>query len=266
MSSHASFFGNRAFVSTVAVVVFLAAWEIGPRAGWVDATYTSQPSRLLTAGLEIVQSSAFPQDLWISFSEFSLGFPLATAIGVPLGLLLGMFPVFRYLLDPPIMAVYATPYLALLPILVVWLGIGLALRAAAAFIGGVIPIIVNSMAAVRSVDRSLVAAARSFCACKRYGALRPTGISAASLPLSRIARGVEAASIERLHELGLRPLEYFLIKQSQSEMFWAILRYGPSSSASRCFRKRPERAPEVTEWRYSAGPGRVTSRRAAATG
>jgi sulfonate transport system permease protein len=70
----------------------------------------------------------------------------------------------RYLLDPPIMAIYATPHLALLPIIVVWLGIGMQSKIAVAFVGGVIPILVNTMAGVRGVERSWILAARSFCA------------------------------------------------------------------------------------------------------
>ena len=80
----------------------------------------------------------------MSSSEFAGGFALAIGIGVPLGLLLGTFKVLRYLLDPPIMAIYATPYLALLPIVVVWLGIGMESKIAVVFVGGVIPILVNT--------------------------------------------------------------------------------------------------------------------------
>jgi len=75
---------------------------------------------------------------------------------------LGRFPILRHLLDPPIMAIYATPHLALLPIIVVWLGIGMQSKIAVAFVGGVIPILVNATAGVRSVERSWVIAARSF--------------------------------------------------------------------------------------------------------
>src|SRR5205807_7812790 len=96
--------------------------------------------------------------------EFAIGFGLAVAIGVPLGLVLGRFPVLRHLLDPPIMAIYATPHLALLPIIVVWLGIGMQSKIAVAFVGGVIPILVNTMSGVRAVERSWIVAARSFCA------------------------------------------------------------------------------------------------------
>ncbi len=155
---------HRVWVSTFTVIAFLAVWEVAPRAGIADATYTSQPSRVMAAGLEIISGGGFLHDVSVSLSEFAIGFGLAIAVGVPLGLVLGRFPAPRYFLDPPIMAIYATPHLALLPIIVVWLGIGMASKIAVAFVGGVIPILVNSMAGVRGVERSWVAAARSFCA------------------------------------------------------------------------------------------------------
>lgn len=154
----------RTLVSTLAVAAFLAVWELAPRTGAVDATFTSQPSRIFIAGLDIVRTGGFLKDVSVSLAEFAIGFGLAIAIGVPVGLMLGRFPVLRYLLDPPIMAIYATPHLALLPIIVVWLGIGMQSKIAVAFVGGVIPILVNTTAGVRGVERSWIVAARSFCA------------------------------------------------------------------------------------------------------
>lgn len=154
----------RTLVSSLAVVVFLTAWQLAPRTGAVDATFTSQPSRVIAAGWDIVRGGGFLNDVSVSLAEFAIGFGLAIAIGVPLGLLLGRFPILRHLLDPPIMAIYATPHLALLPIIVVWLGIGMQSKIAVAFVGGVIPILVNATAGVRGVERSWVIAARSFCA------------------------------------------------------------------------------------------------------
>jgi NitT/TauT family transport system permease protein len=188
----------RMLVSTLSVMAFLALWEIAPRAGIVDATYTSQPSRVVTAGLEIARTGAI-------------------GIGVPLGLLLGRFPVLRYLLDPPIMAIYATPHLALLPIIVVWLGIGMQSKIAVAFVGGVIPILVNSMAGVRGVERSWVVAARSFCAGERdvfvkviLPASLPSVILGIRLGLSRAVLGVVVAEMY----------------QSQAGVGNEIMRYG----------------------------------------
>src|SRR5438093_7709867 len=207
----------RVFVSTLAVLTFLLVWEIAQRAGLVDATYTSQPSRVVAASLEIVPSGGFLHDVSVSLSEFAIGFALAIGIGVPLGLLLGRFPVLRYLLDPPIMAIYATPHLALLPILVVWLGIGMLSKIAVAFVGGVIPILVNSMAGVRPGERSWVAAARSF----RSGAwaMIVQVILPASLPgvIMGIRLGLSRAV------LGVVVAEMY---QSQAGVGNEIMRYG----------------------------------------
>jgi ABC-type nitrate/sulfonate/bicarbonate transport system permease component len=188
---------NRVLVSTLSVMAFLAAWEIAPRAGLVDALYTSQPSRVIVAGVEIMRTREFLHDVYVSLSEFAIGFALAIGIGVPLGLLLGRFSVLRHLLDPPIMAIYATPHLALLPIIIVWLGIGMASKVAVVFAGAAIPILVNSMAGVRGVERSWVLAARSFCAAERQVFLKvilpaslPSVILGIRLGLSRAVLGV----------------------------------------------------------------------------
>jgi sulfonate transport system permease protein len=154
----------RTLVSTLTAAAFIALWEFAPRAGAVDPRFTSQPSRVIAAGWEIIRTGSFRHDVAVSLAEFAIGFSLAIAIGVPLGLLLGRFAPLRYLLDPPIMAIYATPHLALLPIIVVWLGIGMQSKIAVAFVGAVIPIVVNTMAGVRGVERSWILAAQSFCA------------------------------------------------------------------------------------------------------
>jgi ABC-type nitrate/sulfonate/bicarbonate transport system permease component len=217
MTDSGSSSNYRRLVSTVAVLVLLAAWEVAPRAGLIDSAYTSQPSRVVAAGLQIVRNSAFLHDASVSLSEFAVGFAIAIAIGVPLGLLLGTSSVLRYLLDPPIMAIYATPHLALLPILVVWLGIGMQSKIAVVFVGGVIPILVNSMAGVREVERSWIAAARSFGASRwdllakvRLPASLPAVIMGIRLGLSRAVLGVVVA-------------EMF---QSQAGIGNEIMRYG----------------------------------------
>lgn len=183
-------------------MLFLIVWEIAPRLHLVNPVYTSQPSRVATAAVEVVRNGSLPRDVTVSASEFAAGFALAVLVGVPLGLLLGVSRPLRYLIDPPIMALYATPYLALLPILVVWLGIGLASKIAAVFVGGVIPIVVNSIAGVRHVERSWILAARSYGASELDvfvkvilpGSL-PGVLSGIRLGLSRAVLGVVIAEM-----------------------------------------------------------------------
>lgn len=221
----------RTLVSTLAVVVFLAAWELAPRTGAVDATFTSQPSRVIAAGLDIVRSGGFVDDVSVSLAEFAIGFGLAIAIGVPLGLLLGRFPVLRHLLDPPIMAIYAAPHLALLPIIVVWLGIGMQSKIAVAFVGGVIPILVNATAGVRGVERSWVIAARSFCASgwdvffkvTLPGAL-PSVILGIRLGLSRAVLGVVVGEMYQSQAgLGNKVMRYGSEFRTDYLLFYVLL-------------------------------------------
>jgi sulfonate transport system permease protein len=193
---------SRAVVSTVAVAVFLIAWETAPRLRLVDPFFTSQPSRVLAASADIVRSGTLMRDALVSMSEFATGFALALAVGVPIGLMLGTFPTLRHLVDPPLMALYATPQLALLPIIVLWLGIGMGSKVAVVFIGAVIPIVVNSLAGVRQVDRPLVLAARSFCATRRdifvkviLPASLPAVVIGIRLGLSRAVLGVVVAEM-----------------------------------------------------------------------
>jgi ABC-type nitrate/sulfonate/bicarbonate transport system permease component len=151
-----------ALVSTAAVSVFLLAWQIAAARGWVNARYTSSPSQVVAAALDIARHDDFLHHAWVSLSEFSLGFAAALGFGLPLGLALGTSRRLRLFVDPPMMALYTAPRLTLLPILIIWLGIGAASKIAIVFLGAVFPIIVNTMAGVREADPRLFQAARAF--------------------------------------------------------------------------------------------------------
>ena len=149
-------------VSTASVVAFLVVWQVAAARGWVNARYTSSPSQVLAAALDIAHHDDFLHHAWISFSAFGLGFAAALGFGLPLGLALGTSRRLRLFVDPPMMALYTAPRLTLLPILIIWLGIGAASKIAVVFLGAVFPIIVNATAGVREADPRLVQAARAF--------------------------------------------------------------------------------------------------------
>ncbi len=149
-------------VSTLSVVLFLLLWEFAAEWNWINVRFTSQPSQVYRAAVVIFQTSAFYHHAWVSFSEFALGFGLALVVSIPVGLVLGTSRSIRLFVEPPLMALYTAPRLALLPILIVWLGIGMASKVAVVFLGAVFPIIVNTIAGVRNADQRLLLAARSF--------------------------------------------------------------------------------------------------------
>jgi ABC-type nitrate/sulfonate/bicarbonate transport system permease component len=153
-------------VSIVSVLGFLLLWEVAAERGWINARFSSQPSLIWRAAIHVGLTDDFAYHCWVSFAAFALGFAMALVVSVPLGLYLGASRRGRLFIEPPLMALYTAPRLALLPILIVWLGIGLASKVAVVFLGAVFPILVNTMAGVRSADHRLVTAARAFGASK----------------------------------------------------------------------------------------------------
>lgn len=149
-------------ISLLSVAVFFVVWQVAPAMGWVDGRFTSQPTQVFQAAIDVLLNDDFFYHARISLAEFSLGFALALLISIPLGVVLGTSQTARYLIDPPLMALYVAPTLVLLPILVIWLGIGMASKVAIVFLNALFPIVVNTIAGMREVDPKLIRAARSF--------------------------------------------------------------------------------------------------------
>lgn len=148
------------------IAVFLLLWEAAPRLGLVKPLFTSSPSRIVAAGQWLFANGLW-YDIGVSLSEFSWGFGLAILFGIPAGVILGWFPTPRAMFEPFVMALYAVPRIALLPLIILWLGIGIESKIAVVFLGAVFPIIVNVMSGMGTADEALVKCARSFGATER---------------------------------------------------------------------------------------------------
>jgi NitT/TauT family transport system permease protein len=104
------------------------------------------------------------KDLGWSGLEFIIGLALSLAIGIPLGLAAGWYRRFSYAVEPFLAALNATPQVAFLPLLVLWLGTGLASRVLIIVLLAVLPIALSALGAVRTADARLIRVARSFSA------------------------------------------------------------------------------------------------------
>ena len=149
-------------VSALAVLAFLVFWETAAVRGWADVRFISSPSAIWRAAFEVAREDDFAMHAWTSFVAFGWGFLLALTAGIGLGLWLGTSRRIRLFVEPPLMALYTAPRLALLPILIVWLGIGLASKIAVVFLGALFPILINTVAGVRSADVRLITVAQAF--------------------------------------------------------------------------------------------------------
>ena len=145
-----------------AVIVFLAAWQAVAAARVVPELFLPGPIDIASAMASYVTSPEFVPDVTTSGQELLLGFGLAVVAGLPIGLLIGWYRRLRYALDPFISFFYSTPRIALLPLLIIWFGIGIWSKVAVIFLGAFFPIAINTLAGIRSLDPPLLKAARSF--------------------------------------------------------------------------------------------------------
>jgi len=142
----------------------LLAWEICADTGAINPLLVSSPSRVARAGVVLCADPDFWNDMRVSASEFAFGYCAAAAIGVPLGLAMGLWRRMSYILSPFVDTLNAVPRVTLLPLLIIWFGIGIWSKVAVVFLGAVIPIVISTLSGVRTSEARFVAMARSFSA------------------------------------------------------------------------------------------------------
>ena len=153
---------ENAFLGWLAIVAFLIFWELSVVFGWANPLFTSAPTRIVTAAITMIRDGSIWNDLWVSGVEFTLGYGLAVIIGVPLGILMGWYRRLNALLEPFVNALYATPRIALMPLVIIWFGVDLSSKVAIIFLSTVFPILVNTFTGVRTIERDFIKVARSF--------------------------------------------------------------------------------------------------------
>jgi NitT/TauT family transport system permease protein len=144
------------------MLLALLLWEGMVHFGLVNPLFTSSPSRIIATGYSMFADGSIYPHLAVSGLELLVGYSLAIIVGVPLGILMGWYRRLNSAFDPIISALYATPRIALLPLIMIWFGIGLGSKFAIIFLSAVFPILINTISGVQTVDRDYVKVARSF--------------------------------------------------------------------------------------------------------
>jgi NitT/TauT family transport system permease protein len=148
------------------LIGFIVIWEVGSRLGVINAFFFSRPSAILGAGAVAVQTAQFWADVRTSATEFAVGYLLAVAFAIPLGLLIGWYRRLQYVFDPWLNFLNALPRFALLPAIVIALGLGIGSKIAVVFLGVFFSVIIPTVQGVRTVDRRYLEVAASFRASK----------------------------------------------------------------------------------------------------
>jgi ABC-type nitrate/sulfonate/bicarbonate transport system permease component len=150
-------------LGTAGVVTFLVAWElVGNTLQLINPMFMSAPSLIFKAAIDMFSSGEIYNDLYVSGLELFWGYILSALVAVPFGIMVGWYKRASYIFDPFINAMNATPRVALLPLVIIWLGIGILSKVGIIFLGAVFPILINTRDGVKTTPYNLLTAARSF--------------------------------------------------------------------------------------------------------
>src|SRR2546423_13942338 len=127
----------RWFITLISLAVLIGAWECFGRD--INPVFGAYPSAIAVAFVELVRSGQLGAALYESLRPFVVGYGLAIIVGVPLGLIIGRFLVGEAALGSYVTAGYAMPLVALVPLLILWLGLGLAVKAAVGLLMSLFP-------------------------------------------------------------------------------------------------------------------------------
>ena len=154
---------EKKILGTAAVALFLTIWElVGGVFQVVNPMFMSAPSFIWKAAVQLFVSGEIWNDLYVSGVEFGWGYFLSVIFAVPFGIAIGWYRKMAYLCDPFVNAMNATPRVALLPLVIIWLGIGILSKVGIIFLGAVFPLLINTRDGVKTTPANLLNAARSF--------------------------------------------------------------------------------------------------------
>lgn len=161
------FVTERGVLGTVGLMAFLGLWELGSRLRVLNPIVFSSPTGVIGALEREIARGEIWQHLGVSILEFTVGFFLAAVVGIFVGLLAGASTVVLHLLDPWITLLYSTPKVALIPMIIIVMGIDLPSKVFIVFLMSVFVVIVNTLTGVQNTSRNLIAVGRVFGARRR---------------------------------------------------------------------------------------------------
>jgi NitT/TauT family transport system permease protein len=163
---HRSFYARHegAILGGAAVVAALSAWQWMWSAGKISPLFFTGPSAVVNRFWIEWTMGRLKQDIAYSGTNFVIGVAMAIAAGVVLGVAIGWYRRLAMIVEPFLTAFYSTPRVALIPLILIWFGIGIWSKVFIVFINAVFPVLINTIGGVRSADRDLLRAARAYCA------------------------------------------------------------------------------------------------------
>lgn len=152
-------------IRAFSVICFLIVWEIYGRR--VDPLLLTYPTAVVQAAWALIKSGELPRQMLESLTTLAVGFGASVVLGVGLGLVMGRSRVASAALEPHMNALYATPQVALTPLLMMWFGLGFTVKAVVIFLFAFFPILINTASGVRNVSASTIEVGRAYMASEK---------------------------------------------------------------------------------------------------
>ncbi len=153
---------ERIVLGLAGVLLVLGAWEAASQLKLGNAVLLSSPSAVARVAAGMYTSPSFLENLQVSGYEFAVGYAIAALVGLLLGLAVGWYRTLSDVVEPYITSLYSIPKAALLPLFLLWLGVGVESKIGMVFLWAVFPVVISTIAGVRALEGQFVRVARSF--------------------------------------------------------------------------------------------------------
>ncbi|MEH0818886.1 MULTISPECIES: ABC transporter permease [Micromonospora] len=152
---------SRRWRRAVSPLVLVLGWEVAARTGLLAAEKLPAPSAVLATGWRLARDGTLGVHLLDSLTRAALGLLIGGGLALVLGAAAGLLRLGDDLVDPPVQMARMLPHLGLVPLLIIWVGIGESLKVTLVALGAFFPIYFNTYAGIRDIDERLVEAART---------------------------------------------------------------------------------------------------------
>jgi len=149
----------------LSLAVVLIVWELYGRS--VNPVLFTYPTAIARAFVELVSKGELQRYLLQSLEVFLYGFAFAVIVGIPLGIFLARSTTLSLAVEPYLLAIYSTPMVAFIPLIVLWFGFRVFAKVVIVFLFMVFPILLNTQQGVKNLNQDLLEVARSFCSSER---------------------------------------------------------------------------------------------------
>ena len=150
------------WLGVIGIIAFFLAWELSTRLEIINPFYFPPFSKIIAKGYELFANGSIWEHMWFSLTNFLIGFAISVVLGVVMGVPMGWYRAVHKTFDPLLSGIYATPLIALLPLIIMMFGLGAVSKIIMTVLAAVFPILINTMVGIANTDNRLITMSRAF--------------------------------------------------------------------------------------------------------